>query len=147
MIRRRSLIFMVSDFISAPGWEKPLAQLASRHDVIAVRLSDPLETRLPDLGLLTFQDAESGEQIFVDTHDKGFRAPLRRGGRGARRGLAAPPSSGAGVDALELSTEDDVADAVLRFADMRKQRFAAGAGMNARLSQHFAWHPASECRA
>ena len=46
MIRRRSLIFVVSDFISAPGWEKPLSQLASRHDVIAVRLTDPLEMRL-----------------------------------------------------------------------------------------------------
>ena len=83
MIRRRSLVFVVSDFISAPGWEKPLAQLANRHDVIAVRLTDPLEVRLPDLGLITFQDAESGEQLFVDTHDKGFRAPLRRGGRSA----------------------------------------------------------------
>ena len=40
-----------------------------RHDVVAVRLTDPLETRLPDLGLMTFQDAESGEQLFVDTHD------------------------------------------------------------------------------
>ena len=74
VIRRRSLIFVVSDFISAPGWEKPLSRLASRHDVVAVRLTDPLETRLPDLGLLTFQDAETGEQLFVDTHDRGFRA-------------------------------------------------------------------------
>src|SRR6185312_14113726 len=73
MIRRRSLIFVVSDFISSPGWEKPLGYLANKHDVIAVRLTDPLEVRLPDLGLLTFQDAESGDQVFVDTHDKGFR--------------------------------------------------------------------------
>ncbi|HKD49024.1 MAG TPA: DUF58 domain-containing protein [Rhizomicrobium sp.] len=123
MIRRRSLIFIVSDFISAPGWEKPLAQLASRHDVIAVRLSDPLETRLPDLGLLTFQDAESGEQIFVDTHDKGFRARFAAAARAKDEKLLAAFTA-AGVDALELSTEDDVADAVLRFADMRKARFA-----------------------
>lgn len=123
MIRRRSLIFIVSDFISSPGWEKPLAQLASRHDVIAVRLTDPLETRLPDLGLLTFQDAESGEQVFVDTHDKGFRARFAAAAR-AREEELLTTFAAAGVDALELSTEDDIADAVLRFADMRKLRFA-----------------------
>ena len=74
VIRRRSLVFVVSDFISPPGWEKAITRLAMRHDVVAVRLTDPLETRLPDVGFLTFQDAESGEQLFVDTHDRSFRA-------------------------------------------------------------------------
>ena len=73
MAPRRSLIFIVSDFISAPGWAEPLAHLAQRHDVVAVRLYDPLEMELPDLGMLVVQDAETGEQIFVDTHDRGFR--------------------------------------------------------------------------
>ena len=123
MIRRRSLIFIVSDFISAPGWEKPLSQLASRHDVIAVRLTDPLEMRLPDLGLLTFQDAENGEQLFVDTHDKNFRARFAAAAEAKEEALLSAFQS-AGVDALELSTEDDIADAVLRFADMRRLRFA-----------------------
>ena len=123
MIRRRSLIFIVSDFISAPGWEKPLGQLANRHDVIAVRLTDPLETRLPDLGLLTFQDSENGDQLFVDTHDKGFRARFAAIAEEREEALRTVFQS-AGVDALELSTEDDVADAVLRFANMRRLRFA-----------------------
>lgn len=123
MIRRRSLIFIVSDFISPPGWEKPLSQLASRHDVIAVRLTDPLEMRLPDLGLLTFQDAENGEQLFVDTHDKNFRARFAAAAEAKEEALLSAFQS-AGVDALELSTEDDIADAVLRFADMRRLRFA-----------------------
>src|SRR6266545_5604518 len=70
---RRSLMFVVSDFISTPGWAQPLAHLAQRHDVVAVRLYDPLETNLPDLGLLVIQDAETGEQLFVDTHDARFR--------------------------------------------------------------------------
>jgi uncharacterized protein (DUF58 family) len=124
VIKRRSLIFIVSDFITAPGWEKPLGQLASRHDVIAVRLMDPLELRLPDLGLLTFQDAESGEQVFVDTHDKSFRARFATVAQRREEQLR-DVFSAAGVDALELSTEDDIADAVLRFADMRKHRFNA----------------------
>jgi uncharacterized protein (DUF58 family) len=122
MIRRRSLIFVVSDFISAPGWEKKLAFLASRHDVIAVKLSDPMEMHMPDLGLLTFQDAESGEQMFVDTHDKGFRGRFAALADQRERQLH-EIFQDCGVDAIELSTEDDVADAVLRFADMRKHRF------------------------
>jgi len=122
VIKRRSLIFIVSDFITAPGWEKPLGQLASRHDVIAVRLSDPLEMRLPDLGLLTFQDAESGEQVFVDTHDRGFRSRFVAAAE-AREEALHTAFQAAGVDMLELSTEDDITDAVLRFADMRKHRF------------------------
>jgi uncharacterized protein (DUF58 family) len=82
-----------------------------------------LEVRLPDLGLLTFQDAESGDQVFVDTHDKGFRARFAAVAQAREEELMTAFQS-TGVDALELSTEDDVADAVLRFADMRRLRFA-----------------------
>ena len=73
MMPRRSVVFVISDFISVPGWAEPLAHLAQRHEVVAVRLYDPLEMELPDLGLLVIQDAETGEQIFVDTHDRAFR--------------------------------------------------------------------------
>ena len=121
MIRRRALVFIVSDFISPAGWEKPLGQLAARHDVVAVRLSDPFEARLPNLGLLTFQDSETGEQLFVDTHDPNFRQRFADIAA-AREEELREIFGNAGVDALEISTEDDVADAVLRFADMRKHR-------------------------
>lgn len=124
LIRRRSLVFVISDFISAPGWEKPLGRLAARHEVIAVRLDDPLEVRLPDLGMATFQDSETGEQFFVDTHDKGLRARFAALAD-AREAQLRAAFEGAGVDALALSTEDDITDAVLRFADLRKHRFAA----------------------
>ena len=120
-IRRRSTVFVVSDFISAPGWEKPLAQLAQRHDVVAVRLFDPLELELPDLGLVLLRDAETGEQLQVDTHDKAFRQRFARlaAEREAtlRTGLAA-----AGADTLELRTDDDLIDALLRFMDLRQRR-------------------------
>jgi uncharacterized protein (DUF58 family) len=121
MIRRRSLIFVVSDFISEPGWAELLGFLMQRHEVIAVRLSDPLESELPDLGLLPFRDAETGETLLVDTHDKAFRrrfaaASARREAR--IRGAFAQ----AGVDCLELSTEDDLVDSIRRFADLRKRR-------------------------
>src|SRR5438477_564190 len=113
--------FVISDFISVPGWAEPLAHLAQRHEVVAVRLYDPLEMELPDLGLLVIQDAETGEQIFVDTHDRGFR---KRFAAAAERREAELRTSlrHAGVDALELSTEDDLVDAILRFSDLRKRR-------------------------
>ncbi len=119
-IRRRSLVFIVSDFITAPGWEKVLNLLAARHDVVAVRLTDALETRLPDLGFLTFQDAESGEQLFVDTHNRQFQARFAAVADARDEALRAIFEK-AGVDVLELATEDDVTDALLRFAEMRKQ--------------------------
>src|SRR5512135_140784 len=73
-IKRRSLVFIISDFISAPGWERSLSLLNRRHEVIAVRLWDPREIDLPDIGPIMLEDAETGEQIYVDTHDKKFRA-------------------------------------------------------------------------
>jgi uncharacterized protein (DUF58 family) len=120
-IKRRSTLFIVSDFVSAPGWEKALGQLAQRHEVTAVRLFDALEMDLPDIGLVTMRDAETGEQMLVDTHNAGFRkrfkaAAERREGE-LREGLAR-----AGVDTLELATDDDLVDAIMRFADLKKQR-------------------------
>ena len=120
-IRRRSTIFVVSDFVSAPGWERLLGQLALRHEVTAVRVFDALEMDLPDIGLVTMRDAETGEQLVVDTHNKRFRerfaAAAERRETALREALAH-----AGVDTLELGTDDDLVDAVLRFADLKKQR-------------------------
>lgn len=130
MIRRRSLVFVVSDFISAPGWDEPLAHLAQRHETMAVRVYDPLEDELPDLGLVVMQDAESGEQVFVDTHDRGFRKRFAEAAE--RRDTALREAfSRAGVDALELATADDLVDTILRFADLRRRRsqLAVGGGL------------------
>jgi len=119
-MRRRSLVFVVSDFISAPGWGEVLGRLAQRHEIIAVRLHDPLEAELPDLGLVVVQDAETGEQLYVDTNDRGFR---RRFAEGAKRREAELRGAfrDAGVDAIELSTEDDLVETVLRFSDMKRR--------------------------
>jgi len=134
---RRSLIFVVSDFISTPGWAKPLAQLARRHDVVAVRLYDPLEMELPDLGMLVVEDAETGEQLFVDMHDRGFRKRFVAMAK-ARESELRASFQVAGVDALELATGDDLVDAVLRFADLRKRRsqLASGGGLPTHLGLH-----------
>ena len=137
VVRRRSLVFVVSDFISAPGWEEPLALLARRHEVLAVRLFDPLELEWPDLGLLLIQDAETGEQVWVDTHDRGFRK--RFAAVAARREWELRSAfQKAGVDALELSTSDDVVDAIRRFADLHKQRRRGSAAGS--LPKHLGGH-------
>ena len=140
LVRDRSTIFVVSDFIAEKGWDKPLGQLAQRHEVVAVRLLDPLEQSLPDLGLVPIQDLETGEQLLVDTHDAGFRQRFAR--------LAAQHESDlrqslaqAGVDTLELSTDGDLAGALARFTDLRKQRSRMSGGSVARQRppSHLAW--------
>jgi uncharacterized protein (DUF58 family) len=127
VMHRRSLVFIVSDFIAQPGWEKPLASLAQRHDVIAIRLYDPLEMSLPDLGLLTLQDAETAEQVLVDTHDKTFRSRFAAAVT-QREDALRDAFTYAGVDVLELSTEDEIIDALFRFSELRKDssRLATG---------------------
>jgi uncharacterized protein (DUF58 family) len=127
-IKRRSLVFVISDFISSPGWDKALAALNRKHEVLAVRLCDPLDSALPDIGMLQFEDAETGETVFVDTGDRGFReryvAEAERNEQTLLTSFAA-----AGTDVLEISTEDDLVDAIRRFADLRKtQRTMSGGG-------------------
>ena len=127
-VRRRSTVFVVSDFISEPGWEKPLGLLAQRHEVVAVRLLDPMELELPDLGLIPVRDAETGEQLLVDTHDAGFRKRFARIAAQREADLR-QAFTRAGVDALELSTDGDLVQAVMRFAELRKRRSrVSGAG-------------------
>jgi len=127
MMRRRSLVFVVSDFFSLPGWEARLGQLAQRHEIVAVRLHDPLEASLPDLGMLVVQDAETGEQLFVDTHDRSFRQRFTAAAQKRETALRVAFRD-AGIDALELSTDDDLVDAIRRFADMRKRRSRLAGG-------------------
>jgi uncharacterized protein (DUF58 family) len=121
VIRRRSLVFVVSDFISQPGWAEALARLARRHDVVAVRLWDPLEMELPDIGLVTVEDAESGEQLFVDASDPGFRERYAAMAEQQEADLM-EQLAGTGADMVELATDDDLLDALMRFADLRRQR-------------------------
>jgi len=120
-IRRRSVIFLVSDFFSAPGWERPLGMLARKHEVIAVRLEDPRERELPDIGMVVMNDAETGESVHVDTHDAKFRKRFDAVVRKREAELHGAFARSA-VDVLTLSTEEDLVRAVLRFAALRKQR-------------------------
>jgi uncharacterized protein (DUF58 family) len=119
-IKRRSLVFIISDFISEPGWEKPLSLLNQRHEVLAIRLWDPREVELPDLGMIVMEDAETGEQLFVDTHDRKFRQRFHEAAQ-RREAELNQTFKRAGVDVLSLSTDEDLVKAILRFAKQRQQ--------------------------
>jgi uncharacterized protein (DUF58 family) len=120
-IKKRSLIFLISDFICAPGWEKPLSLLNQRHELIAVRLSDPWEMDLPDIGPVIMEDSETGEQLYLDTHDQRFRRRYREAAQRRQADLEQVFKC-AGVDLLSLSTDGDLVRAIVRFALLRKQR-------------------------
>ncbi len=119
--KRRSLVFVISDFICQPGWERPLDSLSRRHEVIAVRLVDPREVQLPDMGPLIMEDAETGEQLYVDTHDRGFRRRFEAAAT-TREAATQQAFKRAGIDALALSTDDDLVRAIVRMATLRRRR-------------------------
>src|SRR4029079_5866537 len=114
-IRGRSLVFVISDFISAPGWEASLQRLNQRHEVVCVRLTDPRELELPDVGPVLMDDAETGEQLYVDTHDAVFRRRYQAAVE-AREADLRTAFQRAGVDAIALSTDDDLVEAIVRMA-------------------------------
>jgi uncharacterized protein (DUF58 family) len=120
-IRRRSLLFVISDFISLPGWDRPLGLLAQKNEIVAARLYDPRETELPDVGSVILEDAETGEQLYVDTHDRGFRRRFNEIARRHEYELNAVFRRYA-IDSIMLSTEDDLVPEIVRFARSRKQR-------------------------
>ncbi|HET6947512.1 MAG TPA: DUF58 domain-containing protein [bacterium] len=121
MLRRRSLVFLVSDFLGAQGWEHPFRELARRHDVIAVWVQDPAERELPDVGGLFVRDPETGEQLWVDTSDPALRR--------AYRDLVAQQRARvegafrlARTDVLELSTAEPLVEPLVRFIQYRRRK-------------------------
>jgi uncharacterized protein (DUF58 family) len=121
MIKRRSLLFVISDFITAPGWERPLNLLTQRHEVTAVRLFDRREVALPDVGPLLMEDAETGQQLYVDTHDMAFRRRFLEASE-RREATLRDAFRRSGVDAVSLSTDEDLVHAIVRMATLRRRR-------------------------
>ncbi|MGD9136322.1 MAG: DUF58 domain-containing protein [Desulfobacterales bacterium] len=119
--KRRSLVFLVSDFISKPGWQRPLSLLSRRHELIGIRLWDPREVELPNAGLIVVQDAETGEQLLVDTGNPEFRRRFVKATE-RRDAVLKQDLKHAGVDLYGVSTEEDLVVAIVRMAVLRKKR-------------------------
>jgi uncharacterized protein (DUF58 family) len=110
----------VSDFIDT-DFERDLALTNSRHDLIPVRISDPRETSLPDVGLIELQDAETGERILIDTHRRKVRDAFARSGRSGQETLTSTVRS-MGMDLLDVSTDRDYMKDLFGFFRRRERR-------------------------
>jgi uncharacterized protein (DUF58 family) len=121
--RRRSLVFVISDFIADVDWEPALTRLAMRHEVVAIRVVDPVELDLPDLGLVLVEDAETGEQLLADTSDPLFQRRLRAE-VDARELALAGSLRRAGVAAHRVGTDEDLVKALVDMVVRSKRRRA-----------------------
>ena len=119
--RRRSLIFIISDFISEPGWERAASELTERHEVVAIRLVDPHELDLPDAGVIVVEDVETGELLSVDTSDPGFRRRFHDIAMAREAELQAATKQ-AGIALYDVSTEDDLVRALIRIVESRRRQ-------------------------
>lgn len=119
--KRRSLLFIVSDFISEPGWERPLSILNRRHELVAIRLWDPRELELPDAGMIVVEDAETGEHLYVDTSNPAFRRRFLQAARRREEELEENMRR-SGAELFTVSTEEDLVRAIVRMAALRKKR-------------------------
>ncbi len=123
--RRRGLVFVVSDFLSGDtvNWEDALSRLTHRHEVVAVRVVDPMELDLPDLGLVLVEDAETGEQVLVDTSDPMFQQRLREE-VDVREGAVAAAMRRSRVTAHRVTTDQDPLLALVEMVRWSKRRRA-----------------------
>jgi uncharacterized protein (DUF58 family) len=121
LLRRRSLVFVISDFLGPEGWEPAVRELSRRHDVIAVWIQDPAERELPDVGGLFVRDPETSEQLWVDTSDPTLRKAYRElTDRQRSRVQTALRTSR--IDVLEISTAEPLVEPLVRFIQYRRRK-------------------------
>ena len=129
LIRRPSMMVLISDFMTPGGWQQPLSALAIRHEVVAVWITDPREGEIPDVGVVTFEDPESGEQILVDTRSAHLRARFQQAAA-AQRGTIRADLLRARAAVAEMSTAAELVPQLVAFI---KQREAQRSGRLARV--------------
>jgi uncharacterized protein (DUF58 family) len=123
LARRRSLVIVVSDLIGTGEWERPLLRLAVRHEVVALRVLDRTDDELPEAGLIVVEDAETGDQLVVDSGDPLFRARFRAGVDERDRMLESGMRS-AGVPLHRIDTERNLTEALVEVAARTRARRA-----------------------
>ncbi|GAT33456.1 hypothetical protein TSACC_21873 [Terrimicrobium sacchariphilum] len=123
VVARRAVVFMISDFI-APDYSKPLTAASRRHDLVAMPVVDPGEETLPDIGLVTLEDAESGELIEIDTSSRETRNAYAAAEERRRKDLKKLLGS-RGIDQVPLVTNEDYLIPLRSFFEQRERRQAA----------------------
>ncbi|AFS83665.1 DUF58 domain-containing protein [Candidatus Nitrosopumilus sediminis] len=120
IIKRKSIVFLISDFIDNSEYLKPLKLLRKRHDVIALRIVDPREREIPDIGMIELEDEETGEQILVDTSNEEFRnSYLRLIYENDSKFLSSMMKIK--VDTIPLLTEEDYSTSLKKFFKRRNR--------------------------
>ena len=118
--RKPAIVFLFSDFLDA-DFEKALKRTAGRHDLIAVRLSDPREEVLPPVGLVQLEDAETKERLLIDTSDVALRLAYQDAARRRVEDLR-KLAGAAGVDLVEATTNGGHVDELVAFFRRRRRR-------------------------
>lgn len=121
VIRHRALLLIVSDFLTADGWQPQLGRLGQRHEVIAVQLRDPRENELPDIGLVTLEDPETGQQMLVDTRDRKLRERFKQAAEAQAERLRTELAT-CGAEQLIIRTDDALLVTLVRFLQTRRLR-------------------------
>jgi uncharacterized protein (DUF58 family) len=120
VLHRRSVVFLVSDF-QAPDFSKQLSVTGRRHDLIAIPIVDPREEELPDIGVITLEDVETGEQIDINTSDRrtrlGYLGAVEQRTADRLRDFRRQR-----IDAISLKTDQDYVPALRTFFKTRERR-------------------------
>ena len=124
LLKRRSIVFLISDFLADPGaYRQAMLVTNRRHDIVAFDIGDPLEREIADVGVIAFEDAESGQLRWVDTGDKQWRRDFseRVERLDAEKGEV---FAAAGVDRVSVTTERDYVAEVGAFFKSRRRRLS-----------------------
>jgi uncharacterized protein (DUF58 family) len=120
VLRRRTIVFFLSDFLDR-GFDRAFQRTGRRHDLVAIRIADPREEELPDVGLVEVEDPETGRHLLLDTTDPALRQEFARTARERTQALR-QLAAGAKVDLVEVSTAGGHLDALIRFFRQREHR-------------------------
>ncbi|MBT5873283.1 MAG: DUF58 domain-containing protein [Candidatus Latescibacteria bacterium] len=121
IINRSSIVFLVSDFL-ASGFDTALRIANKRHDVVAITMTDPRELEIPPVGLIELEDAETGEEILVDTSDSAWREAYLRQNQ-ELRATRDKLFQVTGIDTIHVRTDQPYLDSVVQFFKKRERTF------------------------
>ena len=120
VVRRHAIVFLISDCVDT-GFEKSLRLTAKKHDLTIIRVSDPAEDELPNVGLIRLKDPETGQSVLINTGSKGINSRWRNY-RKDQVAYISDFAKKAGIDMVELSTAGPVVEPLTRFFDARRRR-------------------------
>jgi uncharacterized protein (DUF58 family) len=118
--KRKATAFLISDF-QGDDYEATLKLAKQKHDLIAISITDPREETLPDVGLIQLEDAETGETLLVNTHDKDMTANYAKKFQQKREQRKSYFSS-IGIDTIEIHTNRSLTDPIIRYFKMREKK-------------------------